>query len=284
MTDAGSEEKKIIAMRYFTGTGNSLRVAQVMASVFGASGYETDLRPIAERRGLKSDEADSGIPDSTNFAAFYFPVYALSLPRIAKKYLGDIAPRKSPARALLVVTAGDANDAGWSLLEGRELLEAKGFSLDYADLVHMPNNWITFIDSQPPEEAERILREGEEKAEGIARDFLRGESYAKEFNIDKFGPIASRLLRFGFGRIGVNRMWRKFGATEACTGCGTCEKICPTRSICLEGGKPKWTNTCEQCMRCVNFCPARAIVQLDAILKGSARRRYREPHFKPASQ
>jgi ferredoxin/flavodoxin len=50
-----------------------------------------------------------------------------------------------------------------------------------------------------------------------------------------------------------------FITNEACTGCGTCEKICPVANISLVNSKPKWNHSCENCLACYSWCPQGAI-------------------------
>ena len=49
--------------------------------------------------------------------------------------------------------------------------------------------------------------------------------------------------------------------TEDCTGCNSCESVCPTKSIALQSGKAVISDTCEACGKCIEVCPADAIVR-----------------------
>ena len=52
----------------------------------------------------------------------------------------------------------------------------------------------------------------------------------------------------------------KFILDDCCTGCGTCEKICTTKRIRMNGNKPEWVHdNCSFCYACFNYCPAQAI-------------------------
>lgn len=54
-------------------------------------------------------------------------------------------------------------------------------------------------------------------------------------------------------------MTKKFYATDACTGCGLCTKVCPLKNITLENGRPSWHGNCTQCQACISICPHTAI-------------------------
>ena len=119
------------------------------------------------------------------------------------------------------------------------------------------------------------------KAEKIADDILSGEQYHHAFN---YPPKLSKFTFYKdyylFKFLGVSNLWRNFRADETCNSCELCEKICPTGSIQMDNGQPKWSKTCEQCMRCVNYCPKQAIYQTGyGSVKG--KNSYHEPDFKP---
>ena len=52
---------------------------------------------------------------------------------------------------------------------------------------------------------------------------------------------------------------RAFKVSDACIGCGKCEKLCPVNCIRLESGHPVWGGGCTHCMACICYCPKEAI-------------------------
>jgi NAD-dependent dihydropyrimidine dehydrogenase PreA subunit len=75
----------------------------------------------------------------------------------------------------------------------------------------------------------------------------------------------------------IKLMDHGFRADENCTGCGTCEKVCPVGDIKMEGGRPVWLHKCTQCFACLQWCPKEAI----QFGKGtSGRKRYHHPDVK----
>lgn len=47
---------------------------------------------------------------------------------------------------------------------------------------------------------------------------------------------------------------------EKCTGCGTCEEVCPIEAIKVEDGKAKVdAETCVDCGTCIEECVEKAI-------------------------
>ena len=262
-------------VRYFTGTGNTWRIAAACAERFVASGYETDLNPIGMKNG-PDPEADA--------ACFCFPVHALDLPHNVLSYLRGIPASSRSVPAILLVTGGHPDNCGWALPSGKQLLSERGYVVRIADLVPMPDNWTPFHSGPDREKAAEIIGRGVEKAEDTVVRFLGGESWIKPVSLRRFGPLASILLRTLFHRRGVYKLGMFFETGTRCNGCGLCARICPTGSIRMEGGRPVWGSGCVQCMRCFNFCPNRAIRQLDFLLHGSRHNAYHLPGFNPLAE
>jgi ferredoxin len=72
--------------------------------------------------------------------------------------------------------------------------------------------------------------------------------------ISPFSSFISWLFSFG-----VAIFYKKYRVSSACTGCGTCEKICPVGAIRMENNRPVFTRKCEHCQGCIDMCPLRAI-------------------------
>ncbi len=263
------KDRKIL-LRYFTGTGNSLRIVTVCNDVFKADGFSSEITSIF-------DTPDSDI--EYDYYGFSFPVYALGLPRIVKQYLRSLPVVKN-TETLLLVSMGAADEEGWSLQDGIYLLNKKGYNVIYSDCIVMPDNWAPFSKTPSPDEAKAIINSGEKHAEDAAKAFINGTVYHKKMNYNRYGIIVSYLYYYLFRWVGVSNLWRLFNTDGKCTGCGLCEKICPMKAIRITGKKPIWSRLCEQCMRCYNFCPNGAIHQLESIGKGSTHCRYKESHFK----
>jgi ferredoxin/flavodoxin len=267
------EEKRSVRIRYFTGTGNSLRVADICRQQCEAAGYTVTMAPIGrDEGGEETGEALLGL---------CFPVYSLGAPRIVRKFISRMKTPATTRKGFVIATAGDLKGAGWALVHAREALQRKGFDVISTSLVPMPNNWLPMSEVPSPAEAAPILARGEQMAHAIARGVLAGEERHEPLDLSAYGPVPSWLMRVAFHGLGVRRLWFFFRVSDRCKGCGQCARICPTASIRMEKGKPHWTRTCEQCLRCMNLCPSRAILQFESIGHGSTRNRHREPHFMP---
>ena len=258
-----------VSIRYYSGTGNSQRLANVCAQELGQAGISSDLASVTDDRA----------PKTGALGIFLAPVHGLGLPRSFSAYLRNL--KAQGQAAMLIVTGGSPDNSGWAVPDGIELLSRAGYDARYGELVQMPENWIPFHNPPEPETSQAIRARGEDKTRACVRDFLAGARFIHPLNLARFGKLGSRLMKAGYGRKGAYRLWKLFKVSPACSGCGLCAQACPFKAIAMAEGKPRWSEACEQCMRCVNLCPKHAIHQLEGLLRGSRNRQYLEPHFKP---
>lgn len=261
-----------IDLKYFSGTGNSRKILDTCKDIFLEKECSATLASITEAPAIN---------EAADLLGFCFPVYAFDLPRIAKKYLSELPSFKTPNKAFLLITAGASAESGFAVKEGVRLLKSKGLDVVYSCVIEMPNNWTIGMNPPSKEEAQNIIDVGVRMAKEIAQDILGGAIRHHTFN---YPPRYSRLGFYKdyylFKWLGVTYMWRDYRVDETCNACGICEKVCPTRSIRMNEGKPIWSSSCEQCMRCVNFCPKQAIYQkAEGSIKG--KNTYHEPTFNP---
>jgi len=264
-------------LKYFTGTGNSLKVINTFKEIFVENNHLVNVSSI--KKGGQIVEAD--------IIGFCFPVYAFGIPRICRNYLKELPKFKNEQKAFIIITAGDNDESGFSIFEGIKILKKKNCKIVYSAVVQMPINWTTSPEPPLPptkEEAVLIIDKGVNQTRTLANDILKGIekfhmfNFPKRYNKPKF--YCDYLLFIYFG---VSNLWRNFKVHSKCNGCSICSKICPTKSISIKENKPIWSATCEQCMRCVNFCPNGSIYQsFGGDTKG--KNRYYEPSFNPLNE
>lgn len=264
-----------IELRYFTGTGNSLKILDTCREIFEQANHTTTISAIkTKEENLKGSD----------ILGFCFPVYAFGIPRFCKKYLKSINKFSSQQKVFILITAGDSDESGFSIMECERILKKKNCHIIYSGVIQMPINWTTSpVPPFPPskEEASEIIKVGVEQAKSMAREIISGVNKYHNFNYPKrYSKIRFYKDYWMFKYVGLQNLWRTFKVYNTCNGCQLCSKICPTKSIRIEEKKPVWTSTCEQCMRCVNFCPNESIYQsMGGETKG--KNRYYEQSFKP---
>jgi len=261
-----------IELKYFTGTGNSLKVMNTCREVFIEQNHSVNISPI---------EVGKQLPNDADIIGFCFPVYAFGIPRICRKYLKNLKAFARSRDVFVLITAGKEDESGYSVFESIKILKQKNCRIIYSSVIEMPINWTPYLNPPSIEEARLIIDKGTAKAKEISNNILKGIQNLHVFNkpesYSRFGFYKEYYL---FKYVGIYNMWRTFKVYDSCKGCRLCSKICPTQSIMIVDKKPVWSSTCEQCMRCVNFCPEEAIYQfMGGETKG--KNRYFEPDFEP---
>ena len=264
-----------IELKYFTGTGNSLKILDTCKEIFAENNHSVEISSVESGKQL-SAKAD--------IIGFCFPVYAFGIPRICRNFLKGLPKFSSSQKVFILITAGDSDESGFSVNECINILNRKNCDIVYSGIVQMPINWIISMNPPNKEEARKIIEDGVNHTKVIASEILNGIRKYHEFNIPK------RYSRFGlykeywlFKYLGIRNIWRLYKVYDNCNGCELCAKLCPTKSIRIINTKPVWANTCEQCMRCVNFCPKESIFQsYGGDTKG--KNRYYVPGFKPLKE
>jgi len=72
-----------------------------------------------------------------------------------------------------------------------------------------------------------------------------------------------------------------FYADSKCTGCGICEKVCPSQKIRMDNHKPVWQRNinCYLCYACLNYCPSKAVQIYSKLwMKSYTNEKGRYPH------
>ncbi len=248
---------------YFTGTGNS----KYAASAIAAAQNDT-LIPIAK-------ELDKNTPEliyecaENELIGFVYPVYAWAPPQIVLDFIARLQLKGGKPYLFSLSTCGDEEGNATKQLE--KALKRKNLSLDSAFTLRMPNNYIVGFDVDDKETERQKLAAAEKRMVEINRILTSRQTGVMELIPGKGASIKSALIAPMFNRFG--RSAKSFFATDDCTSCGLCERICPVHTIKVNG-KPSWGKECTQCLACLHRCPVRAV----QYGKGTLRKgRYHHP-------
>ncbi len=232
----------------FSSTGNSLYTAKRIAEEIGAA-----VLPMTTENSVCDDDV----------IGFVFPVYFWGLPRIVSRFIAKLQINLKDAYVFSVVTYGGSGPDVSGLTN--KLLQAKGVRLNYGGSLNTVTNYVpeyTVNDS----EARRIKTEAE-----LERMIVRIKN--RESNhLPSFTAINSFINRF----CPSEDSDRHFSVSPNCTGCGTCQKVCPVGNIVMENDRPQFLHRCEHCLGCLHNCPAAAI---DWKSKTKGKKRYRHPEI-----
>ena len=237
---------------YFSGTGNSLAIARYVAGKLGG-----ELVPAirAADRSRQEREADT--------IGLVFPIYDFRAPRCIFDYLETVTDIETKY-VFAVCTHGTAAP-GRSLKRVQAAIESRGGRLAGGFAIPMPHNGVgcgLFSDSKRGALLEAWKGTADEICEYVLRrDRERVDSGSAALAMLR--PSMLRLIPVILRFLGalLTRGSKGLGlmASDACTACGICARVCPTRNIEIQAGKPVWGDRCLTCFACLHWCPENAI-------------------------
>ena len=226
---------------YFTGTGNSMRAARVIASALGST----------EIVSMRMNPEDVPATDC-DVIGFIYPVYHWTMPEPAEKFVEnlDINPD-----AYIFAVAMPSFIIGFACERLNQILETKGASLSYGNLVNSVANYAIVYPPFPspklrvPKTEKKLKKIAAEIDARAKRDYPRASKRVRR-KFDSFmGPYLDIQTYAD----------NPFTVSDACISCGLCTRVCPCGNLTMENGKPKFNHHCANCMACVTSCPKRAI-------------------------
>ncbi len=262
-----------ILLYYFTGTGNSYRIAEIISRKL--RDYGCDVKSVSIEDKFIAEEWEEH-----DCHGFIFPVHAFGLPRVMINFIKSLPDTKGKQAFILCTMGGDRRGhqvaTGMIMDRARKFLTNKGYEFRGGKAVVTPENFIFIAEPPPPDEVDKLMESAQKEAERFVTDLVQGKVRTKRGNIFQWlflGPV--RLL-YLFG-LNSGLVAKFFKVNKRCDSCGICQRVCPVGNIGMVQGRPIWSNRCELCFRCINVCPTRAI-DFTSVTRG--RRRYQEPHLK----
>lgn len=233
-----------IAIFYFSGTGNTEKVARKYGEYFGGAGNECTLFPLP----LKAP-ADLSAYDLVGFG---YPIHSFNAPQIMLEFAKSLPKKKKTEpkqRAFIFKSSGEpVKMSRVSSLKLIKILKKRGISVQNEYQYVMPYNMIF----RHTDHMAFTMWETAKKLIPIdCEDILSGVP-RKEKKMFMGGFLAwfLRCEHWGAHVIGIG-----YRATKDCIGCGLCAKNCPAGNIKMKNGKPKFGGKCYICARCSFNCP-----------------------------
>lgn len=248
------------ALFYFSGTGNSLKVALDIAQALP----NCEIIPISKYH-LKS------IKIKYDRIGIVCPVYAFGPPVIVMEFIKNLTLCHRYTYLFCVITY--RNDAGATLRLIANNLEKRELELQAGFAVEMPGNHIAYYDADSVELQNQKFNNWNKQLKDI-RTIITEK---KEFHDDDLSMV-DKVIKSAFLYSLASRRFRKgdkkFHINDNCNGCKICAKVCPVNNIYIFNNKPVWKNDCEQCLACLNWCPKASI---DFDKKTIGKERYHHP-------
>ena len=243
-----------ILICYFSGTGNTRKVAEKYSACFEAAG---DTVQAISMDGLMGDK---NLPqefveqtEQADLLGIAYPIHAFNAPQIVHKFIKRLPKSALPKRAFLFSTSGEPlrlNNV--SSVKLCRMLKRRHYTVTNEYRYCMPYN-IMFRHSQ--EMAHKMWTTAQELIPIDVAE-IRSESPHRLKKIFCGGLFAwlMRCEHWG-GRLNG----KHYNVNENCIHCQQCVRTCPTGNITIVDGKFKFGNKCLMCMRCAHLCPKDAI-------------------------
>ncbi len=232
---------------YFSGTGNSAWIAKKVAQ---------SLCDRLINMGLQQSLDNEYVIQEGEKIGFVFPVYAWGPPTVVLEFISKVKI-VNPGYIFFICTCGD--DTGLTpqifdrAIHNRRWKCSAGFSIT------MPNTYVSLpgfdIDDEAMEKNKVMCAKA--RMEHIMSK-IKDNVVMNKFECYEgtFPAVKSMILRPLFNTFLMSA--KSFHVTDACIGCGRCERRCPVNNIQVDN-KPSWGNRCTQCMACYHSCPVHAI-------------------------
>lgn len=237
------QTKPATTIFYYTGTGNSLWAARVLARELGS----TQLISMVD------DDITNKTIDSS-VIGLIFPVHMWGVPRRVLNFIDNL---KALSPDYIFAIANNAGQVSNTLVQLQKVMDAKGIPLSAGWSIIMPSNYIPWGGPGSLEEQNELFQAAQQKLATISAKILN-----KEKMLVEKGPLWQRIVFTGIYKLAfpnVPKMDEKFWTDERCNQCSICVNVCPNHNIEIEDSKLIWHNRCEQCLACLQWCPREAM-------------------------
>lgn len=240
---------------YFTGTGNSLYIAK-----------QIEEHPVSIPQTMRQEKREF----SDERIGIVAPVYSHEMPPMVQDFL-----RQSVFHTdyfYLILTYGSQHGGAAEL--AKEFCENCGISVQYSNVILMADNWLPAFDMEAEKKADKQIQKQLAEILSDLRERRKKTGLVTDSDMADHARSLERRKQRPQGA------WQHLiRVTEACIGCGICEKVCPADSIHVVDGKAvHMPEHCQPCLACVHACPQKAIGL--TVQEKNPQARYRNPHIK----
>ncbi len=241
--------QKSIGIFYFSGTGNTKLVAEMIREEFMNNGYEVDLIKIEDV--IKGSNTFD--PEKYKLIGIGCQVIGYSTPNLINSFL-DKLPKVRDAKVFIFRTAGGVAPINYNASKTLiKKLSRKGYKVFHERMFSIGSNWIVKFDDSI---MQQLYLATKRKAAIMSKEVIAGQQRILKTGLKLriingvTSPVFSLLIRFLSKDLKVN---------SSCTNCGLCVRNCPAGNIIEKNRKIKFKSSCSGCLRCVYSCHKNAM-------------------------
>jgi ferredoxin len=243
-----NEQPSTIGIFYFSGTGNTKMIAELLTTEFKRYGNVVDVIAIDEL--MKTNKTAE--VEKYDIFGFGYPVHAFNAPRIFFEFIELLRDGKKK-KTFIFKSCGDPFMQGGSTAQVRKTLQKKGYDVVYERLFVMPANVLVRYRDQ-------LIKQLYNTALQRVKRMVN-EIFSETTKLQK-NTFFSTLLTTAFSSMenfGARFFGKNLYVSGSCNLCGICINNCPTHNITKQKERIRFHSKCTFCMRCIYRCPVNAI-------------------------
>lgn len=238
-----------IGVFYFSGTGNTEIIANMITEQFREKQLDVDLIKIED---ILKNKKDVSI-EKYDLIGIGSQVIGYSTPKLVMKFI-KILPKQKDKKVFLFRTAGGVAPINFNVSKSSiRRLKSKGYDVYYERLFSLCSNWVKKFDD---EIVHGLYQACQRKIGLMCQELIDGE---RKFYKTGLGLRIKMGLISRFSSIFISLIGRDLYVNSSCTKCGHCIHNCPAQNIDDSGYKIKFKKSCNSCLRCIYSCPKQAI-------------------------
>jgi len=244
---------KNIRIDYYTGTGGSKLVAELLAEKLKINRINVDLNRIFRDKITDIKELNA------DYYILIFPVHSFNAPQPIYEWVEHLSGNHCKTALISVSGGGNVLSNTASRCKTVKLLKKRNFNVIFEEMIRMPNNWMKVPEK---EKFTRILSKLPNKINTISQAVLSEKKEKKmvywiDYLISALGEAEKK---------GTHKFGNGIKVLDSCNACGLCAKNCCSSNIQIENQnvneltlKPKIGNRCDMCLGCIYNCPQKAL-------------------------
>ncbi len=232
-----------IALYYFSGTGNTERIADTIARELEELNVEIDTFNITSYKERQQNY------DLAHYNAFIFgfPIYAWRAPRVVREWLKSLNGKGKRCATFFTyggVTFGAAHYNTKEILEGSNFILIASSEFPGKHTFNLAG-W-DFLENRPDKGDFDIAKK-------FARKILKRFQEKEISRIDIEDPMISKQIFEKFEKR-EKSLPKPSRSGKECSMCRTCEEVCPSSAMNADTGEAD-NDKCLRCLRCMINCP-----------------------------